>query len=76
MRVNLQVQGLWNTVEPEEGETIEYREDRLAFAAILPICAPRDAGISLHQAHCTIGLGGNQIPSGQCTQRVQKSNIE
>ena len=35
MRVNLQAQGLWYAVEPEEGEAIEYREDRLAFAAIL-----------------------------------------
>ena len=81
MRVNLQAQGLWHTVEPEEGETIEYREDRrLAFAAILRFVPPemlaslstkrtaqsawegiksRDAGVSLHQAHRTIGLGGN-----------------
>ena len=29
------MQGLWHAVEPEEGETIEYREDRLAFVAIL-----------------------------------------
>ena len=64
MRVNLQAQGLWHAVEPEEGETIEYREDRLAFAAIFTICAPRDAGFSFHQAHRTIGLGGNQILLG------------
>jgi hypothetical protein len=38
MRVNMQAQGLWHAVEPEEGDIIEYREDRLALAAIL---APR-----------------------------------
>ena len=32
--------GLWHAVEPEEGETIEYREDQLAFATIITICAP------------------------------------
>ena len=57
MRVNLQAQGLWDAVEPEEGETIKYRKDRLlAFAAIFTICAPRDAGISLYQAHRAIGM--------------------
>jgi len=37
MKVNLQAAGLWHAVEPEEGEEvlIEYREDRLAMAAIL-----------------------------------------
>ncbi|XP_066324334.1 uncharacterized protein [Miscanthus floridulus] len=37
MKVNLQATGLWHAVEPEEGEEvlIEYREDRLAMAAIL-----------------------------------------
>ena len=33
--VNLQAQGLWHAVELKEGETIKYREDQLAFAAIL-----------------------------------------
>jgi hypothetical protein len=35
MRVNMQAQGLWHAIEPEEGDIIEYREDRLALAAIL-----------------------------------------
>ncbi|WVZ54431.1 hypothetical protein U9M48_005224 [Paspalum notatum var. saurae] len=35
MRVNLEVAGLWHAVEPEEDDVIEYREDRLAMAAIL-----------------------------------------
>ena len=29
MRANLHAQGLWHAVEPEEGEMIEYRKDRL-----------------------------------------------
>ena len=40
MRVNLQAQGLWHALELEKGETIEYREDRLAFAAILRSVPP------------------------------------
>lgn len=35
MRVNMQARGLWHTVEPEQGDIIEYREDRLALSAIL-----------------------------------------
>ncbi|WVZ93228.1 hypothetical protein U9M48_039226 [Paspalum notatum var. saurae] len=35
MRVNLQAAGLWHAVEPEPDEIVEYREDRLAMAAIL-----------------------------------------
>jgi hypothetical protein len=35
MKVNMQAQGIWHTVEPEEEEEVEYREDCLTFAAIL-----------------------------------------
>ena len=34
MRVNMEAQGYWHAVEPDDDE-IEYREDRLALAAIL-----------------------------------------
>jgi hypothetical protein len=40
MRVNLQAQGLWHAIEPEEEDVIEYRDDRLAFAAILRAVPP------------------------------------
>ena len=40
MCINLQAQGLWHAVEPEEGEMIKCREDRLAFAAILRSVPP------------------------------------
>ena len=39
----------------------------LAFAAILRSVPPE----ILHQAHCTIGLARNQIPSGRCTASVR-----
>lgn len=35
MRVNVQAQGLWHAVEPEDGVVIEYREDQLALSAII-----------------------------------------
>jgi hypothetical protein len=31
---------LWHTVEPEEEDMIEYRDDRLAFVAILHVVPP------------------------------------
>jgi hypothetical protein len=40
MKVNMQAQGIWHTVEPEEEEEVEYREDRLAFTAILRAVPP------------------------------------
>jgi hypothetical protein len=40
MRVNLQAQGLWHAVEPEEEDVIEYHDDRLAFAVILRAVQP------------------------------------
>jgi hypothetical protein len=35
MKVNMQAQGLWHAIEPEEEEIVEYQEDRLALVAIL-----------------------------------------
>ena len=35
MRVNMEAQGFWHAVEPEDGDVIEYSEDCLALAAIL-----------------------------------------
>jgi hypothetical protein len=40
MKVNMQAQGQWQAVEPEEEEIVEYREDRLALAAILRAVPP------------------------------------
>ena len=35
MRVNMEAQGFWHAVKPEDGDVIEYREDRLALATVL-----------------------------------------
>jgi hypothetical protein len=40
MKVNLQAQGLWHAIEPEEEDEIEYRDDRLWLAAILRAVPP------------------------------------
>jgi hypothetical protein len=40
MKVNLQAQGLWHTIESEEEDVIEYREDHLVFADILWVVPP------------------------------------
>lgn len=40
MRVNMQAQGVWHAVHPEEGDTIEYREDRLALTTIMRAVPP------------------------------------
>ncbi|WVZ50249.1 LOW QUALITY PROTEIN: hypothetical protein U9M48_001523 [Paspalum notatum var. saurae] len=35
MQVNLEAAGLWHAIEPEDDDDVEYRDDRLALAAIL-----------------------------------------
>ena len=35
MQVNMEAAGIWYAIEPYEGEEVEYRDDRLALAAIL-----------------------------------------
>jgi hypothetical protein len=44
MMVNLQAQGLWYAVKPEEDEEVEYRDDRLAYIAILRSIPPEMLG--------------------------------
>lgn len=41
MRMNMQAQGLWHTVELEEGDVIEYRKDHLVLTAILRVVPPK-----------------------------------
>lgn len=40
MQVNMEAQGIWYAIEPEEDDVIEYRDDRLAMAAILRSVPP------------------------------------
>jgi hypothetical protein len=35
MKVNMEAAGIWYAIEPDPGEEVEYRDDRLALAAIL-----------------------------------------
>jgi len=35
MQVNMEAAGIWYAIEPYDGEEVEYRDDRLALAAIL-----------------------------------------
>jgi hypothetical protein len=35
MHLNFEAAGWWDVVEPEEGDEINYRHDRLALAAIM-----------------------------------------
>ena len=74
MRVNLQAQGLWHVVEPEEGETIEYHEDRLAFATILrsmPLVMLASLSTKRNVQSAWEGIKSRQVG----VQRVRESNI-
>ena len=59
MRVNMEAQGFWHAVEPEDGDVIEYREDCLALAAILR-CVPTEMLGSLTRKR-TAGGGENSV---------------
>ena len=62
MRGNLQVQGLWHIVEPEEGETIEYREDQLASLPYYSLYLQRCWRLSPLSAPCNrLGRGSNPV---------------
>ena len=75
MHVNLQAQELWHAVEPLEGEAIEYRADRLAFAAVLR-AVPLEMLASLSTKRTT-QLPWEGIKSRRVgVQRVRESNIE
>lgn len=41
MQVNMEAQGIWYAIEPEEEDVIEYRDDRFAMAAILRSVPPK-----------------------------------
>ena len=75
MCVNLQAQGLWHAIEPEEGEVIEYREDRLAFAAILRV-VPQEMLASLSTKHTAQSVWEGIKSRWVGVQRVWESNVE
>jgi hypothetical protein len=75
MRVNLQAQGLWHAVEPEEEDVIEYHDDRLAFAVILRAVQPEM--LSSLATKRTAQSAWEAIKSRQIgVQRVRDANAE
>ncbi|CAO2153576.1 unnamed protein product [Urochloa humidicola] len=75
MQVNMEAQGIWHAIETEEDDVVEYRDDRLALAAILRSVLPEMLP-SLHgkrtaqaawEAVKTIRVG---------VQRVRESNTQ
>jgi hypothetical protein len=61
MKVNLQAQGMWYAVEPEEDEEVEYRDDRLAYAAILRSIPPEMLGRMARKKTAQATWGGIKI---------------
>jgi hypothetical protein len=75
MRVNLQAQGLWHAVEPEEEDVIKYRDDRLTFTAIL--CAVPPEMLASLATKRTAQSAWEAIKSRQIgVQRVRDANAE
>jgi hypothetical protein len=57
MWVNMEAQGFWHTIEPDDDDIVKYHEDRLALAAILRSVPNEMLG---SQVHGTLRLGGGQ----------------
>jgi hypothetical protein len=75
MKVNMQAQGLCHAIELEEEEIVEYREDRLAFTAILQVVPPEMLA-SLATKH-TAQSAWEAIKSHHVgVQRVREANCE
>jgi hypothetical protein len=75
MKVNMQAQGIWHTVELEEEEVIEYRDDCLAFVAILRV-VPLEILASL-STKCTMQSAWEAIMSWWIrVQHVREANAE
>ena len=71
----MQAQGLWHAVELEEGEAIEYREDQLAFTAILQV-VPLEMLASLFTKR-SVQSALEGIESHRVSvRRVRESNVE
>jgi len=82
MRVNMQAQGIWHAVEPEEDEVIEYREDRLALAAILRAVpadmlgslARKRTARSAWEAVKTVRVGVQRVRDANAKQLLKEFN--
>jgi hypothetical protein len=75
MKVNMQAQGIWHTVEPEEEEEVEYREDHLTFTAILRAVPPEM--LASLSTKCIAQSTWEAIKSRRIgVQRVRDANVE
>jgi hypothetical protein len=74
MKVNMQAQGLWHIVEPEEEDIIEYWEDRLALAAILRVLPPEM--LTSLATKRTAQSSWRSSLTGSVVKRVSEANAE
>jgi hypothetical protein len=75
MKVNMQIQGLWHAVEPEEEDVIEYKEDMLALVAILRVVPPEM--LASLATKCTAQSAWEAIKSRRIgARRVRELNAE
>lgn len=75
MRVNMEEQGFWYAVEPDEEEEVLYCDDRLAFAAILRSVLP-EMLVSLSTKRTTQSAWEAIRSRRVGIQRVREANVE
>jgi hypothetical protein len=76
MQVNMEAAGVWYAVEPYEDEEVEYRDDRLALAAILrsvpaemlPILRGKCSARAAWEAIKTIRVGIERVRESKAQQ--------
>jgi hypothetical protein len=76
MQVNFEAAGWWDVVEPEEGDEINYRHDRLALAAIMR-SVPTDMLSSLRERRSSTATAWESIKRIHIgVQRVREANAQ
>ncbi|KAJ1271592.1 hypothetical protein BS78_06G139100 [Paspalum vaginatum] len=75
MHVNLEAAGLWHAIEPEDDDDIEYRDDRLALAAILRSVPAEMLGTLGHK--CTARSAWEALKTMHVgVERVREANAQ
>jgi hypothetical protein len=76
MQVNFEAAGWWDVVEPEEGDEINYRHDRLALIAIMR-SVPTDMLSSLRERRSSTATAWESIKRIHIgVQRVREANAQ
>jgi hypothetical protein len=76
MQVNFEAAGWWDVVEPEEGDEINYRHDRLALVAIMR-SVPTDMLSSLRERRSSTAAAWESIKRIHIgVQRVREANAQ